>query len=167
MNVVRLALVGVSLALLPGCASLALVQGPQPAGHPDREASSMTCTTSKQWIAVDGAAGILLGLTAVAALADSDGFEDWVPRLKAGWTAAVGGVLAGFAGWSARSGNTKVNDCRALRLQVGVSQQAPPYAWRSTSRANRAAMGELSVPEIGDLAVPSVLRASDRRAGPN
>ena len=151
MIIVRFALVGLSLAFLPGCASLVLVQGPQPVGHPDREASSETCTTSKQWIAMDGVVGGALALTAVTALAsgeNSEGvsnFEDWF-NLKPGPTAAVGGVLAGVALWSARRGSGRVNDCRDLRLQLGVAQQATRESWSSANRWHRPPLDIPAVP---------------------
>ena len=165
MNVFRFTAVCLSLALLPGC-SFVMVQGPQPVGHPDREASSQTCTSSKQWVAVDGLLGGVLGLAAVAALANAEGFEDWVP-LEAGPTAVVGGVLAGVAGWSAYRGNGKVTECRDLQLQLGGAQQAALNARRSTSGPSRAAMDELRVPEIADPAVPVMSRPAERRAGSN
>ena len=158
MNIVRFALMGLSLALLPGCASLALVQGPQPVGHPDREASSQTCTTSKQWVALDGVVGGVLVFTAAAALVDGESFNDWSP-VKAAAVAPVGALLAGIAGWSAKRGNTKVNECRELRLQLGGPQQAAPDGSRSTDRRFWTT--------ASDLAVPGILKRPYRQTGSN
>ena len=159
MNIVRFAVVGLSLALLPGCASLALVQGPQPVGHPDREASSQTCTTSKQWVALDGVVGGVLVVAAGAALVDADNFNKWSP-FKAGAVAPVGALLAGVAGWSAKRGNTKVNECRELRLQLGGPQQAAPDGSRSADRWFRTTMSDLAV-------VPGILKRPNRPTDSN
>ena len=165
MNIVRFALVGVSLALLPGC-SLMMVQGPQPVGHPDRETSSQTCTTSKQWVAVDGVLGGGLVFVAAAALADAKSFNGWSP-VKAGAVAPLGALLAGLTGWSASRGNTRVNECRDLRLQLGGNEEGALDAWRSGSGRNWAAAGALPVPEIGNTAVKGILTWRYRQTGSN
>ena len=165
MNIYRFALVGVSLALLPGC-SLMMVQGPQPVGHPDRETSSQTCTTSKQLVAVDGVLAGGLVVVAATALVDGENFDTRSP-MKAAAVAPLGALLGGLTVWSATRGNTRVNECRDLRLQLGGDEEGALDAWRSGSGWNWAAAGESPVPEIGNAAVERMLTWRYRQTGSN
>ena len=51
-----------AVATLTGCASVVLVDAPQPSGHPERAASSAACTDGPVWVHVDGTLGILSAL---------------------------------------------------------------------------------------------------------
>ena len=57
----RYVLVPGFLILSTGCASLLLVESPEPAGSPLYEQSVAGCTVDKTWVAVDGALAGLFG----------------------------------------------------------------------------------------------------------
>ena len=121
--------VSVSLVFLSGCASV-LVEGPRPVGHPDREASSARCTTSKQWVAVDGILGTLFSVVATAALVSPDGWEEKT-NLHAAGTGAVGGVMGVLGIVSAVRGNGKVNECLQAQMeQLRDAQEEAAASWK-------------------------------------
>ena len=138
MKLNRNALVVAMLATTTGCASFVVVKGPDPVGHPNREASSVLCTDGKGWVWFDAVLAGLYAASAVSALVDPVGWEE-TTGLNATGSAVVYGALTGIGIMSSRSGSQKVDDCRAAKLEQLQRARERAQAWEAMSRSSAPA----------------------------
>ncbi len=145
----RAALV-LAAATLTGCASIVLVDAPQPSGHPERAASSAACTDGPVWVHVDGTLGILSAMgTASAAVKPEQWERD--TGVDAGVSVAVLTVLSGVAAYSALTGNGRVNDCRTAQLQLTNARNRDAGDMREAGRAHDGSATRSAVPRAALL----------------
>ncbi len=133
MRCVRPIVTAVLLATTTGCASFLMVKGPEPEGHPNREASTALCTTGKGWVVFDGVLGGIYALSGIAAITDPDRWEEET-GLNPNGSALVYGGLTAVAVTSALQGRRKVDDCRAAKLQALEDARARVQARRAMER---------------------------------